>query len=96
MDKSTEQQIAKLKEELFNEGRRTSNAQQELRESKMLLEKRDNLIAELEGDKQKLVSLVLRMIDRWWCFVHNATFPSDAARNLLQEASETLANLKRK
>ena len=46
-------------------------------------------IAELEAKSQRLVGLVLRMIDRWWCFVHSA-LPSKAARNLHKEALDAL------
>jgi len=50
-------------------------------------------IAELESDRKSLVGLVLRLLDRWWPFVHGSVFPSNTAYNLGREARDTLDNL---
>jgi len=39
----------------------------------------------LKIKNENLIGLVLRMVNRWWCFVHNS-LPSEAARKLHDEA----------
>ena len=48
-------------------------------------------IVELEKRNQSLLSLTIRMVDRWWCFVHGS-LSSETARNLHKEATETINN----
>ena len=50
----------------------------------------ENALAVSEEKRASLLCLVLRMVDRWWCFVHGS-LPSDAARNLHTEAVETIS-----
>ena len=44
----------------------------------------------LEITNQSLVGLILRMVDRWWPFVHGSVMPSETAKNLLKEATDAL------
>lgn len=46
-------------------------------------------IETLKADRKALLSLTLRMVDRWWCFVHGS-LPSETARALHTEAVETI------
>ena len=54
-------------------------------------------IAELEKERdgleektKSLLSLTMRMVDRWWPFVHGAVVKSETARKLLKEADDTI------
>jgi hypothetical protein len=51
------------------------------------LEKERN---ELLVQNRTLLSLTIRMVDRWWCFVHGS-LPSSTARKLLEEAHRAIA-----
>lgn len=55
------------------------------------LKQYEDKITELERRNKSLLSLTIRMVDRWWCFVHNS-LPSETARKLHKEAVDTINN----
>ena len=47
-------------------------------------------LAASQAREAKLRGQILRMIDRWWPFVHKELFASDTARDLYREASDSI------
>lgn len=47
-------------------------------------------LAESHAREAKLRGQILKMIDRWWPFVHGSIMPSDAARALYKEALDCI------